>query len=194
MSSSYRWIDPSILHNHFHNCGRNMLHLIYIPNAYNLYQANEMPSGWPLGLENMNMRFRVMERLQAASEDPNSTSISSFTSSDLDTEVILFRPLLLFFNHYYSKNTKRVTKHFIESAVHQILLPRSQHHVGPTDWDKPCRGRLVLHQLGPPPPRRTWPGIDDECQVASIKTTQNERASRHMFTFDIVCSCKDQQE
>lgn len=111
MSSSSRWIDPSILHNHFHNCGRNMLHLIYIPNAYNLYQANEMPSGWPLGLENMNMRFRVMERLQAASEDPNyfgvhSTSISSFASSDLDTEVILFRPLLLFFNHYYSRTLK----------------------------------------------------------------------------------------
>ncbi|KAJ8626139.1 hypothetical protein MRB53_019446 [Persea americana] len=54
-------------------------------------EANEMPSGWPLGLGNMNMRFRVMETFQAAATDPNhfamrSTSFSSFTSSELDTE------------------------------------------------------------------------------------------------------------
>lgn len=54
-----------------------------------------MPSGWPLGLGNMNMRFQAMETFQPASTDPNyfgvrTTSFSSFTSSELDTEVILF--------------------------------------------------------------------------------------------------------
>eukprot|EP00262_Sarcandra_glabra_P012014 TRINITY_DN2995_c0_g1_i1.p1 TRINITY_DN2995_c0_g1~~TRINITY_DN2995_c0_g1_i1.p1 ORF type:complete len:127 (+),score=7.69 TRINITY_DN2995_c0_g1_i1:141-521(+) len=51
-----------------------------------------MSSGWPLGLENMNIRLRGTETtLQAAAVEPNSfhtrsTSFSSFTSSDLDTE------------------------------------------------------------------------------------------------------------
>ncbi|KAK4361136.1 hypothetical protein RND71_020088 [Anisodus tanguticus] len=62
-------------------------------------QGHEVPSGWPLGLENMNVRLRVAERSQvvtaaaaaAASEAAyrlyiTSTSFSSFSSSNLDTE------------------------------------------------------------------------------------------------------------
>lgn len=70
-----------------------------------------MPSGWPLGLGNMNMRFRVMETFQAAATDPNhfgmrSTSFSSFTSSELDTEVIRFHSILtLLFSLLLSGNT-----------------------------------------------------------------------------------------
>ncbi|KAF9611577.1 hypothetical protein IFM89_033581, partial [Coptis chinensis] len=54
--------------------------------------VGKMSNGWPLGLETMNLRLRVMESLQAAAAEPNhpfsvhSTSFSSFTSSDLDTE------------------------------------------------------------------------------------------------------------
>ncbi|XP_058095794.1 uncharacterized protein LOC131241134 [Magnolia sinica] len=54
-------------------------------------QVNGMASGWPLGLENMNMRLRLMDASQAASFNPNSfnmrsISSSSLSSSDLDTE------------------------------------------------------------------------------------------------------------
>lgn len=63
------------------------------------FQEHEEPSGWPLGLENMNIRLRVAERSQvvtaaAATEEAayrlyiSSPSFSSFTSSNLDTEVI----------------------------------------------------------------------------------------------------------
>ncbi|KAF8413828.1 hypothetical protein HHK36_001822 [Tetracentron sinense] len=54
-------------------------------------EIREMPNGWPLGLENMNRRLRVVERLQAAAEPfsfhVHSTSFSSFSSSNLDTEI-----------------------------------------------------------------------------------------------------------
>ncbi|XP_059295096.1 uncharacterized protein LOC132048203 [Lycium ferocissimum] len=58
-------------------------------------QEHEVPSGWPLGLENMNIRLRVSERSQvvtaAAGEAAyrlyvSSQSFSSFSSSNLDTE------------------------------------------------------------------------------------------------------------
>ncbi|KAH0699710.1 hypothetical protein KY290_014524 [Solanum tuberosum] len=50
---------------------------------------DEVPSGWPLGLENMNIRLRVAERSQAAAASRlyvSSPSFSSFSSSSLDTE------------------------------------------------------------------------------------------------------------
>ncbi|XP_006364297.1 uncharacterized protein [Solanum tuberosum] len=50
---------------------------------------HEVPSGWPLGLENMNIRLRVAERSQAAAASRlyvSSPSFSSFSSSSLDTE------------------------------------------------------------------------------------------------------------
>ncbi|MCD7450258.1 hypothetical protein HAX54_004703 [Datura stramonium] len=59
-------------------------------------QEHEVPGGWPLGLENMNIRLRVGERSQvvtaaAAGEAAyrlyvSSPSFSSFSSSSLDTE------------------------------------------------------------------------------------------------------------
>ncbi|KAM3251528.1 hypothetical protein P3L10_005598 [Capsicum annuum] len=60
-------------------------------------QDHEVPSGWPLGLENMNIRLRVAERTQivtaaaAAGEAAyrlyvSSPSFSSFSSSSLDTQ------------------------------------------------------------------------------------------------------------
>ncbi|PIA31217.1 hypothetical protein AQUCO_05100017v1 [Aquilegia coerulea] len=51
-----------------------------------------MSNGWPLGLENMNLRLRVIESRQVPPSETyhpyrvRSTSFSSFTSSDLDTE------------------------------------------------------------------------------------------------------------
>ncbi|CAI9773223.1 unnamed protein product [Fraxinus pennsylvanica] len=45
-------------------------------------QGDEIPSGWPLGLGNMNVRFRVAE----TSRPIRSSSFSSFSSSNLDTE------------------------------------------------------------------------------------------------------------
>ncbi|XP_022861045.1 uncharacterized protein LOC111381492 [Olea europaea var. sylvestris] len=45
-------------------------------------EGNEIPSGWPLGLGNMNMRFRVV----GTSRPIRSSSFSSFSSSNLDTE------------------------------------------------------------------------------------------------------------
>ena len=56
-------------------------------------QNHEIPSGWPLGLGIMNMRLRVLQRFPAsAAAEPYSlhvasTSFSSFSSSNLDTEV-----------------------------------------------------------------------------------------------------------
>ncbi|KAH0717910.1 hypothetical protein KY285_013941 [Solanum tuberosum] len=57
---------------------------------------HEVPSGWPLGLENMNTRLRVAERSQAVTAAAageaayrlyvSSPSFSSFSSSSLDTE------------------------------------------------------------------------------------------------------------
>ncbi|XP_049384372.1 uncharacterized protein LOC125848532 [Solanum stenotomum] len=59
---------------------------------------HEAPSGWPLGLENMNRRLRVAERSQAVTVAAaaageaayrlyvSSPSFSSFSSSSLDTE------------------------------------------------------------------------------------------------------------
>ncbi|CAN4078894.1 unnamed protein product [Withania somnifera] len=58
-------------------------------------QDHEVPSGWPLGLEIMNLRLRVAERSQvvtaAAGEAAyrlyvSSPSFSSFSSSSLDTQ------------------------------------------------------------------------------------------------------------
>lgn len=62
-------------------------------------QENLMPNGWPLGLENMNTRL-----LEVAENSPQaavaaavpsslhvpSSSFSSFSSSNLDTEVLIF--------------------------------------------------------------------------------------------------------
>lgn len=55
-------------------------------------QNDDMPIGWPFGLGFLNMRLRVGESLPAASMAPYqlhvpSTSFSSFSSSNLDTEV-----------------------------------------------------------------------------------------------------------
>ncbi|KAJ8549536.1 hypothetical protein K7X08_033243 [Anisodus acutangulus] len=57
-------------------------------------QGHEVPSGWPLGLENMNVRLRVAERSQVVTAAAaaayrlyiSSPSFSSFSSSNLDTE------------------------------------------------------------------------------------------------------------
>ncbi|KAL2473651.1 putative protein-like [Forsythia ovata] len=55
-------------------------------------EENEIPSGWPLGLGNMNVRFRVAESSMTAttgayiSRPIRSSSFSSFSSSNLDTE------------------------------------------------------------------------------------------------------------
>ncbi|XP_068661259.1 uncharacterized protein [Aristolochia californica] len=56
-----------------------------------VFSSDEIGSGWPLGLENMNQRLRYVETLQAVPAASNtlrlrSTSFSSFSSSDLDTE------------------------------------------------------------------------------------------------------------
>ncbi|XP_022874079.1 uncharacterized protein LOC111392898 isoform X1 [Olea europaea var. sylvestris] len=56
-----------------------------------LPQENEIPSGWPLGLGNMKMRFRVAENSENTREPYisrpiRSSSFSSFSSSFLDTE------------------------------------------------------------------------------------------------------------
>ncbi|KAL3522326.1 hypothetical protein ACH5RR_015160 [Cinchona calisaya] len=64
------------------------------------FQVIERPNGWPLGLGNINMRFRVTQNPQAAaaavaahtaaadqsSSEMPSPSFSSFSSSNLDTE------------------------------------------------------------------------------------------------------------
>lgn len=57
-------------------------------------QDHEMPHGWPLGLEIMNMRLRVVESLPAAVVGHRplhipSASFTSLSSSNLDTEVNL---------------------------------------------------------------------------------------------------------
>ncbi|ONI10535.1 hypothetical protein PRUPE_4G051900 [Prunus persica] len=54
-------------------------------------EDHEMPHGWPLGLEIMNMRLRVVESLPAAVVGHRplhipSASFTSFSSSNLDTE------------------------------------------------------------------------------------------------------------
>ncbi|BFG27822.1 hypothetical protein Pyn_23409 [Prunus yedoensis var. nudiflora] len=54
-------------------------------------EDHEMPHGWPLGLEIMNMRLRVVESLPAAVVGRRplhipSASFTSFSSSNLDTE------------------------------------------------------------------------------------------------------------
>ncbi|KAI3986747.1 hypothetical protein MKX01_014285 [Papaver californicum] len=52
--------------------------------------VGELSGGWPLGLENMNIRLEIVEDFQIEREPytsrPPSTSFSSFTSSELDTE------------------------------------------------------------------------------------------------------------
>ncbi|ERM97522.1 hypothetical protein AMTR_s02929p00000180, partial [Amborella trichopoda] len=53
--------------------------------------VDRMPSGWPLGLESLNLRLRVMETFNIAADDPGSfnlgsVSFSSLSSSDLDTQ------------------------------------------------------------------------------------------------------------
>ncbi|XP_022777337.1 uncharacterized protein LOC111318728 [Durio zibethinus] len=56
-------------------------------------ENHETSNGWPLGLQIMNMRLRLQERLQAAAPVVGpyslhipSSSFSSFSSSNLDTE------------------------------------------------------------------------------------------------------------
>ncbi|KAI3936940.1 hypothetical protein MKX01_015155 [Papaver californicum] len=48
-------------------------------------EVGELSGGWPLGLENMNIRLEIMDDFQIERE-PRSTSFSSFTSSELNTE------------------------------------------------------------------------------------------------------------
>ncbi|EEF50822.1 conserved hypothetical protein [Ricinus communis] len=70
-------------------------------------EENETSNGWPLGLEILNMRLRVMATLQAAPSEPHSTvhlrspSFSSFSSSNLDTEPSNIE-LVLFALHHRS--------------------------------------------------------------------------------------------
>ncbi|THG15635.1 hypothetical protein TEA_027364 [Camellia sinensis var. sinensis] len=57
-----------------------------------IVEDHEMPNGWPLGLGNMNIRLQVTENLQPAAAAPRlshspSSSFSSFSSSNLDTEI-----------------------------------------------------------------------------------------------------------
>ncbi|KAF5474445.1 hypothetical protein F2P56_006344 [Juglans regia] len=52
---------------------------------------HEIPNGWPLGLGIVNIRLRVVQSLPAAGIEPHSlhmqsSSFSSFSSSNLDTE------------------------------------------------------------------------------------------------------------
>ncbi|KAI3888742.1 hypothetical protein MKX03_013910 [Papaver bracteatum] len=53
-------------------------------------EAGELSGGWPLGLENMNIRLEIVDNFQISREpytsQPRSTSFSSYTSSELDTE------------------------------------------------------------------------------------------------------------
>jgi len=63
-----------------------------------------MPIGWPFGLGFLNTRLRDVEPLPAAPVEPHSmhipsTSFSSFSSSNLDTEVIsIHDPIFLSFS------------------------------------------------------------------------------------------------
>ncbi|XP_062096964.1 uncharacterized protein LOC133802630 isoform X2 [Humulus lupulus] len=55
-------------------------------------ENQEIPSGWPLGLEIMNVRLQVVSSLPSTAAEhyttfhAPSTSFSSFSSSNLDTE------------------------------------------------------------------------------------------------------------
>ncbi|GMN50741.1 hypothetical protein TIFTF001_019898 [Ficus carica] len=54
-------------------------------------QDHDIPNGWPLGLEVMNVRLRVVDSLRSATLEryswhAPSASLSSFSSSALDTE------------------------------------------------------------------------------------------------------------
>ncbi|XP_043702874.1 uncharacterized protein LOC122653025 [Telopea speciosissima] len=54
-------------------------------------EIQEMSNGWPLGLQTMSTRLRVVDSLQSTTADPStfhmhSISFSSFTSSELNTE------------------------------------------------------------------------------------------------------------
>ncbi|KAK7244804.1 hypothetical protein RIF29_39631 [Crotalaria pallida] len=57
-----------------------------------LIDNDEMPIGWPLGLGILNMRLRNVDSTPTAPREPysihvRSTSFSSFSSSNLDTEI-----------------------------------------------------------------------------------------------------------
>ncbi|KAJ8616392.1 hypothetical protein MRB53_035764 [Persea americana] len=87
-------------------------------------ELNEIPCGWPLGLENMNMRLQVMETLQATSMEQNSyyvhsSSSSPISSSDFDTES---------------------TRSFFPG----------QHHTGQAYWDKTRSAQVEAIQDGRP--------------------------------------------
>lgn len=64
-----------------------------IYNVLMILQEHEMANGWPLGLEIMNIRLRVVDSLPAAAQPYSlhlpSNSFSSLSSSNLDTEVII---------------------------------------------------------------------------------------------------------
>ncbi|KAH9329608.1 hypothetical protein KI387_001716, partial [Taxus chinensis] len=51
--------------------------------------VDELPNGWPLGLETVNIRVRIMESIREAELNSfrlATPSFSSLSSSDLDTE------------------------------------------------------------------------------------------------------------
>ncbi|XP_026392131.1 uncharacterized protein LOC113287559 isoform X2 [Papaver somniferum] len=68
--------------------------IIVLPSAdillWIVLMVGELSGGWPLGLENMNIRLEIVDNFQISREpytsQPRSTSFSSFTSSELDTE------------------------------------------------------------------------------------------------------------
>ncbi|XP_038986132.1 uncharacterized protein LOC120111923 [Phoenix dactylifera] len=54
-------------------------------------EVNNIPGGWPLGLERLTVRLRAMETSRAVATMPDSLcmrsdSFSSYSSSELDTE------------------------------------------------------------------------------------------------------------
>jgi len=132
-------------------------------------QNDEMPIGWPLGLGFLNMRLRVGESFPTASMAPYqlhvpSTSFSSFSSSNLDTEVLysysyltvgfkicfnsLFNECYYFINwlnkYYHSCYGARTiimviivyycNAFVLQQEVDGIVLPRQQCIPCPTDW------------------------------------------------------------
>ncbi|XVF87437.1 hypothetical protein PTKIN_Ptkin18bG0120000 [Pterospermum kingtungense] len=74
-------------------------------------ENHETSNGWPLGLQIMSIRLRLLERLQASAPPPAlepyalhipTSSFSSFSSSNLDTEVTPRTPFFSSFFAIYS--------------------------------------------------------------------------------------------
>ena len=100
-------------------------HFTAIFSIDNSFQNHEMSNGWPLGLQIMNMRLRLQERLHAAAPvvEPYSlhipsSSFSSFSSSNLDTEVIPRNLFFLLFHHLLSTFMSRSISRFHTMSRH----------------------------------------------------------------------------